>query len=139
MRDLVIGYVEGWAFTRRGCAQRTLDAIRIDSLTHLFISFGYITPSTFEVYPMHGVSDPNVLALTGLKQRAPGLKVWIALGGWSFTDDNTDTKPVWGDLASTPEKRQRFIAQLEKFMIYFGFDGKKFVPSEALGDIRDLA
>ncbi|KAK4118089.1 glycoside hydrolase family 18 protein [Parathielavia appendiculata] len=123
VRELVIGYVEGWAFTRRGCSQRTLDAIRIDSLTHLFVSFGYITPDTYEIYPMRGVTEENLLALTGLKERAPGLKVWIALGGWSFSDNHTETQPVWGDLASTPVKRERFLDQLEKFMIHYGFDG----------------
>lgn len=124
MQELVIGYVEGWAFTRRGCAGRTLDAIKIDSLTHLFISFGYIEPDTFKVYPMHGVTEKDTLAITNFKQRAPGLKVWIALGGWSFSDNETDTQAVWGDLASTQAKRARFLDQLEKFMVHYGFDGK---------------
>jgi chitinase len=131
VRELVIGYVEGWAFTRRGCSQRTLDAIRIDSLTHLFVSFGYITPSTFEIYPMRGVTEENLLALTGLKERAPGLKVWIALGGWSFSDNDTDTQAVWGDLASTAEKRERFLTQLEKFMIHYGFDGETYLAQKS--------
>jgi chitinase len=131
VRELVIGYVEGWAFTRRGCSQRTLDAIRIDSLTHLFVSFGYITPSTFEIYPMRGVTEENLLALTGLKERAPGLKVWIALGGWSFSDNDTDTQAVWGDLASTAEKRERFLTQLEKFMIHYGFDGERYLAQKS--------
>lgn len=120
----MIGYVEGWAFTGRGCSSRTLDALRIDSLTHLFVSFGYIKPKTFEVYPMGGVAERTMLNITNLKSLAPGLKVWIALGGWSYSDNGTDTQAVWGDMASSQEKRARFLANLEKFMIYYGFDGK---------------
>lgn len=124
VRNIVIGYVEGWAFTRRGCAGRDVyKDLRIDSVTHLFLSFGYIKPETFEVYPMRGVTDENILTITGFKERAPGLKVWIALGGWSFSDNGTDTQAVWADLASTAEKRIKFLVQLEKFMVYYGFDG----------------
>ncbi|KAL8366129.1 hypothetical protein RB595_004752 [Gaeumannomyces hyphopodioides] len=121
VRELVIGYVESWAFMRRGCAQRKLSALRVDSLTHLFVSFAYIAPSTFEVYPM--VHESVFFNITNLKQIAPGLKIWAALGGWSYSDNDTDTQPVWGDLASTQEKRAKFIGQLEKFMLHFGFDG----------------
>ncbi|KLU89887.1 hypothetical protein MAPG_08856 [Magnaporthiopsis poae ATCC 64411] len=121
VRDLVIGYVEGWAFSRRGCAQRTLDALRIDSLTHLFVAFGYIQPKTFKVAPMREARD--LYKITNLKQLAPGLKIWIALGGWSYSDNSTDTQPVWGDMASSPENRAKFLGELEKFMIHYGFDG----------------
>jgi len=124
VRNIVIGYVEGWAFTRRGCAKRDVyKDLRIDSVTHLFVSFGYIEPDSFEIFPMRGVTDENILAITGMKERAPGLKVWVALGGWSFSDNNTDTQGVWADLSSTPQKRVKFLVQLEKFMVYYGFDG----------------
>ncbi|KAM7184016.1 glycoside hydrolase [Rhypophila sp. PSN 637] len=123
VRELVIGYVEAWAFTRRGCAQRDLSSIRVDSVTHIYASFAYIKPNTFEVYPMENVNEKTLFDLTNLKRKAPGLKVWIALGGWTYSDNGTDTQPVWGDLASTPAKREKFLDQLEKFMIYYGFDG----------------
>ncbi|KAH8895448.1 glycoside hydrolase [Thozetella sp. PMI_491] len=123
VREMVIGYVEGWAFTRRGCGKRTMDDIKIDSITHLYASFGYIKPSTFEVYPMPGVSERDMLNMTDLKRRAPGLKVFIALGGWSYSDNDTDTQAVWADLSSTQAKREKFLGELEKFMVHYGFDG----------------
>lgn len=119
----MIGYVEAWAFTRRGCANRDLSAVRVDSLTHVYASFAYIAPNTYEVYPMRTVNEEAFFNLTNLKQKAPGLKVWIALGGWSYSDNETDTQPVWGDMASTQAKREKFLDQLEKFMLYYGFDG----------------
>ncbi|KAI9162672.1 glycoside hydrolase [Paramyrothecium foliicola] len=105
VEKIIIGYVKGWDFTRRGCAQRKLDHNRVDSITHLFASFAHIKPKSFEVYPMPGVADGNILRLVSLKKKAPGLKVWVAIGG-------------------SAEKRNKFISQLEKFMIPYGFDGK---------------
>ena len=123
---MVIGYVEAWAFSKDGCGKRKLDAIRVDSLTHLFASFGYINPGTYEIYPMPDVDIKDLKAITDLKQKAPGIRVWLALGGWTFSDDGTDTQPVFGDLSSTPSKRKKFIDQLEKFMLQWGFDGVDF-------------
>ncbi|KAH7304437.1 hypothetical protein B0I35DRAFT_495191, partial [Stachybotrys elegans] len=122
VRELVIGYVEGWAFTREGCAKRTLHSIRVDSVTHLYVSFGYIQPGSFRVHLMGDVMGEDVLAITNLKRKAPGLKVFIALGGWTFNDPGS-TESVFGDLARTQETRARFLNNLEDFMIHYGFDG----------------
>ncbi|KAG4436704.1 hypothetical protein IFR05_007818 [Cadophora sp. M221] len=106
IRSLVIGYLGAWSITRRGCAQRDVADIPVGSLTHLNIAFAYIKPGTFEVYPMRAWAED-----------------WIALGGWTFSDNETDTQPVWGDLSSTPAKRKTFIGQLMKFMDFWGLDG----------------
>ncbi|KAH9211348.1 glycosyl hydrolases family 18-domain-containing protein, partial [Leptodontidium sp. 2 PMI_412] len=123
VRKLVIGYLGAWQITRRGCAQRDIEHIPIDSLTHLNVAFGYIKPSTFEVHMMQTVGTETLRQVTNLKQKAPGLKIWIVLGGWTFSDNGTTTQPVWGDLASTATKRGMFIQQLRKFMEQWGFDG----------------
>lgn len=123
VRDLVIGYFGTWSLTRRGCAQRAIEDIPVDSLTHLNFAFGYIKPSTYEIYPMPNVATSSLASITNLKQKAPGLKIWLALGGWTFSDNGTDTQAVWGDLSSTPAKRRRFLDQLHTFMEYWGFDG----------------
>jgi len=123
VRDLVIGYWESWNLLSRGCAQRDLSHIRVDSLTHINVAFGFITPETYEIHPIRGASIAGFQSVTNLKQHAPGLKVWLALGGWTFSDNGTDTQPVFGDLSSTPEKRQIFIDRLMTFMLEWGFDG----------------
>lgn len=64
-----------------------------------------------------------VSQITNLKQKATGLKIWIPIGGWIFSDNDTDTQAVWGDLASTPAKRSQFANNLIKFMREWGFDG----------------
>jgi chitinase len=72
---------------------------------------------------MPGVGEAEWSQITNLKQRAPGIKVWISLGGWTFSDNETDTQPVWGDLASTASKRSTFVSNLYTFMKHWGFDG----------------
>jgi chitinase len=72
---------------------------------------------------MPGTSERIFSDITAVKQKAPGLKIWISLGGWTFSDNETDTQAVWGDLASTTEKRNRFTVNLYKFMRTYGFDG----------------
>lgn len=97
--------------------------IPVSSLTHLNVAFGYIKPGSFVVHPMEPATDQMFSDLTELKQKAPGLKIWLSLGGWTFSDNDTSTQPVFGDLSSTPEKRAKFIDELIKFMRYWGFDG----------------
>ncbi|ORY04392.1 hypothetical protein BCR34DRAFT_572769 [Clohesyomyces aquaticus] len=123
VRKLVIGYFEGWSLTRRGCAGRTIDDIPVDSLSHLNLAFAYIQPKTFEIVPMDKMSDKTFSQITNLKQKAPGLKIWISLGGWTFSDNGTDTQPVWGDIASSVTNRAKFIGNLYRFMETWGFDG----------------
>ncbi|KAF5852879.1 hypothetical protein GGP41_008338 [Bipolaris sorokiniana] len=61
--------------------------------------------------------------ITAVKQKAPGLKIWISLGGWTFSDNDTDTQSVWGDIARTQANRNKFTVNLYKFMKTYGFDG----------------
>jgi chitinase len=120
----VIGYWEGWATTRTTCAKRSLDGIPITAISHLNLAFAYITPGDYQIVAMpDGMSDQTFGEITNLKQRAPGLKIWISLGGWTFSDNGTSTQPVFGDIASTDAKRQKFVDNLYKFMKTWGFDG----------------
>jgi chitinase len=122
---MVIGYFESWKLNApdSDCSKREVSDIRYDSLTHINVAFGYIKPSTYEVHPIKDASVAGFNSITALKQHAPGLQVWLSLGGWTFSDNDTVTQPVFGDLSSTAEKRFKFYVQLEKFMLQWGFDG----------------
>ncbi|KAG7291339.1 hypothetical protein NEMBOFW57_001354 [Staphylotrichum longicolle] len=117
VRRTVIGYFESWSLLRRGCANRDISSIRYDSLTHINVAFGYIKPGSYEIYPINGASIAGFKDITDLKQHAPNLQVWLSLGGWSFSDNDTDTQPVFGDLSSTGDKRFQFFTNLENFML----------------------
>ncbi|KAI3338994.1 carbohydrate-binding module family 18 [Ustulina deusta] len=95
----------------------------VGSLSHLYVAFGSMAPDTYEITPMNGIAISTISQIMGLKQNAPGLRIYLSLGGWSYSDDGTATQAVWGDLSSTAEKRNMFIDQLAKFMRTWGFDG----------------
>ena len=123
---LVIGYLEAWNLQLDpgvGCAYRSFDWIPIDSISHLNVAFGYILPDTFTIAPMPGVHIETIKNITAIKQRAPGLQIWLSLGGWTYSDNDTNTQPVWGDVVRTPASRAQFITNLASFMTEWGFDG----------------
>ncbi|KAI2463541.1 family 18 glycosyl hydrolase [Annulohypoxylon bovei var. microspora] len=122
--NIVIGYYESWAPYKRGaCPSRDPSWIKTDSITHLYVAFAYIRPSTYDIVPIDGTGTDIITEIMALKESAPGLKIFLSLGGWTYSDNGTDTQPVWGDLASSSAKRQKFILSLVNFMTQFGFDG----------------
>ncbi|KAK1540495.1 hypothetical protein CPAR01_06484 [Colletotrichum paranaense] len=52
----------------------------------------------------------------------PGLKVFIAIGGWTFNDPGPTTR-TFSDLAASVTKQKAFIESLMSFMSTYGFDG----------------
>jgi chitinase len=51
------------------------------------------------------------------------LQVYLSLGGWTFSDNNTATQPVLGDIASTQANRDDFARNVLSFLNEYGFDG----------------
>ncbi|KAL2817250.1 hypothetical protein BDW59DRAFT_166064 [Aspergillus cavernicola] len=125
VQSRIIGYYEAWNHAKR-CIGMKIQDIPTGSLTHIYYSFGYIKPETYEIVPMDDegeLSTDTFTEFAGLKRKNQGLKVVIALGGWTFNDNGTIWQPVFSDLASTEEKRGRFIDQVLNFMNRYGFDG----------------
>lgn len=60
---------------------------------------------------------------TNLKLINPGLRVFISVGGWTFSDNDTVTQPLLGDISRDAEKRGKFAAKIVDFMVTYGFDG----------------
>ncbi|GME35753.1 Chitin-binding type 1 protein [Neofusicoccum parvum] len=122
--DRVIGYYESWRYNSV-CQGMGFDDIPVNSLTHLFFSFGYITPGDFSVAGMDGLPYELFTDFTNLKKKNPGLKTVVALGGWTFNDPGP-TQKVFSDMVSTKENRARFIENLFSFMRQYAFDGVDF-------------
>ncbi|KAG8353315.1 hypothetical protein FVEN_g8694 [Fusarium venenatum] len=123
----IIGYYEAWNYKKK-CIGMSMEDIPVDSLTHIYYSFAYITPDTYDIVPMDDAKDGKLSTDTftefaGLKRKNPSLKAIIALGGWTFNDNHTIYQPVFSDLVSSEVKRLRFVAKLETFMERYGFDG----------------
>lgn len=68
--------------------------------THINFAFASIDPTTFAVVPSHP-GDPELYQqVTLLKGLQPGLKVFIAIGGWTFNDPGP-TATTFSDLAAS--------------------------------------
>ncbi|KAJ1323423.1 chitinase [Microdochium nivale] len=61
--------------------------------------------------------------LTALKNLAPGLEVWIAIGGWSMNDPDQPTKRTFSELAASKTHQDAFFTSLLSYMDKYGFDG----------------
>jgi chitinase len=123
----IIGYYEAWNYEKR-CIDMPMDDIPVTSLTHIYYSFAYIRPETYEIIPMSDEKDGTLTAdtfrkFTALKKKNPAVKAVVALGGWTFNDNHTIRQPVFSDLVSTEAKRNTFIQNLIRFMQRYGFDG----------------
>ncbi len=81
VRNKAVGYFASWVLQNRGCNRRGIEDIPLDSLTHINVAFGFIDPDSFEIYPIRGATIAGFQDITSLKQKAPGIRVWLALGG----------------------------------------------------------
>jgi chitinase len=96
----------------------------VDALTHLNYAFAYIDPESFDITTMDGLTDENLFGdVAELKDIKKDLKVWISIGGWTFSDNDTTTQPVFGNIARTSANREKFAKKLLSFLDFWGFDG----------------
>ncbi|KAJ7209087.1 putative class V chitinase [Mycena rebaudengoi] len=117
-----IGYYEGWSNTR-ACDQMYPENLPIGAYTHLNFAFAFIDPQSFAVAPMDSGHVELYSRLTNLKNRSPGLQVWISIGGWSMNDPDQPTATTFSDLAGSADAQKKFFTSLISFMSTYGFDG----------------
>lgn len=102
----------------------TPEEIPVDGLTHLNFAFGYISPNTYDIVPMDSRTPEELFTrVTSAKERNSDLKVFVALGGWTFSDNGTATQAVFPTMVKTRPARSRFINNLISFLSQYGFDG----------------
>ena len=102
------------------------DKIPVDGLTHLYFSFGYISPNDFKIVPMDNQQESLFSDLTDLKKKNRALKTVVALGGWTFTDNGTEFQSVFSSMVSSASNRAKFISNLLSFLRENAFDGVDF-------------
>ncbi|KAL2687924.1 hypothetical protein Neosp_005494 [[Neocosmospora] mangrovei] len=117
----VVGYFEGWARTRP-CENFWPEQIPVGLYTHINFAFATIDPKTFEVRA-DKESDLNTYRrLMAQKQKDPELKVYLAVGGWTFNDPGP-TEKTFSDLAASVPRQKAFMKSLLSFMSTHNFDG----------------
>jgi chitinase len=75
---------------------------------------------------MDGLDISLFSDFTAVKSQNSGLKTIVALGGWTFNDNDTVTQPVYSDIVSTAANRATFIGNLLAFLRQYAFDGVDF-------------
>ncbi|OJJ42141.1 hypothetical protein ASPZODRAFT_20739 [Penicilliopsis zonata CBS 506.65] len=119
----VIGYYEAWS-ARSKCHQTSPKDLPVNGLTHLNYAFAYIDPSTWTLTTMDGATPLSLFDdLAALKATNPNLNIFISVGGWSFSDNDTATQPIFGNLAREETNRRTFAKNALAFLNQYGFDG----------------
>lgn len=141
-RLVVIGYYEAWS-ARSKCHQtsptdlpreahpyfdntrETVDnKLAVDALTHLNYAFAFIDSSSFEITTMDAATPVSLFDdIAALKIIKPELQIFVSVGGWTFSDNNTATQPVFGNIARSSSNRQTFANNVLGFLNQYGFDG----------------
>jgi chitinase len=117
----VVGYYEGWS-VNRPCNGFFPEQIPLGVYTHLNFAFASINPTTFEVEAADAKDPTLYKRLVYLKKSDPSLKVFIALGGWTFNDPGP-TATTFSDIARSEDNQAKFFKSLISFMSTYGFDG----------------
>ncbi|KAF2719530.1 glycoside hydrolase family 18 protein [Polychaeton citri CBS 116435] len=123
LQNRVIGYYESWS-ARKSCHKVTPTDLPLDALTHVNFAFAYISPGSYQVITMDGDTPSSLFQdVANLKSVKPDLKVFISIGGWTFSDNDTATQPIFGEIAASASNRQTFANNVVHFMRQYGFDG----------------
>ncbi|KAF5244294.1 hypothetical protein FANTH_7804 [Fusarium anthophilum] len=120
VRKRVVGYWEAWN-DQHACGTMGVGEIPVNYLTHLIVSFGYID-SNFRITNMDGLSSDVYRSVGEIKAQNPGLKIMIALGGWTFNDPGP-WQSVFPTMVSSQANRATFIKNLLGFLSEYGYDG----------------
>lgn len=122
-RGKVIGYYESWSYTSE-CNQKSPSDLPLSELTHLNYAFAYIDPDTYELTTMDSTTPEDLFQLTvDAKEYNSALSVFVSVGGWTFSDNDTVTQPLFSEIASSEANRQTFADNCVTFMNKYGFDG----------------
>ncbi|PYI36201.1 hypothetical protein BP00DRAFT_453217 [Aspergillus indologenus CBS 114.80] len=121
-----IGYYESWS-ARRDCHPMAPDGLPIDGLTHVNFAFASIDPNTYEVTTMDSATPADLFqAAADVKTFKSGnaeLEVFVSIGGWTFSDNDTATQPLLGEIAADAGNRKTFADNVVRFLDQYGFDG----------------
>ncbi|OAG16142.1 glycoside hydrolase, partial [Alternaria alternata] len=115
-----VGYYAGWNTRERLCDKVSPSQINTKGLTHLFYSFVFFDPSSFNIVPMNAADVDLYREFTKLATN--GLQTWVAIGGWSFSDKGP-YRTAWSDMCGSAANRAAFIKSTIAFMEQYGFQG----------------
>ncbi|KAK4675336.1 hypothetical protein QC764_0076990 [Podospora pseudoanserina] len=116
-----IGYYQSWNVRNRLCNKVSPRQLNTTGYTHLFYSFASIDPVTYKIAHAHPDDPAMMREFTSLAK--PGLKTWIAIGGFDFSDKGTPTHFTWSRMVADYGRRAAFISSVKDYMDEYGFTG----------------
>ncbi|KAL8750407.1 MAG: hypothetical protein Q9199_007090 [Rusavskia elegans] len=130
-----IGYYQVTNVRKRRCHRITPTEIDINGLTHLNVAYAAIDQTTYKIAASH--PDDIGLYKELNARKTPSMQIWIAIGGYDFSDASSRTHRTWSVMTSTVDRRTTFIQSLREFMETHGFQGVdldwEYPSAEALG------
>jgi chitinase len=118
----VIGYYEAWSTSKRTCYNMLPESIPYGYYTDIIFAFATINPNTFEIEAGDKLTANYMQRINAIKLIQPDIRIWVAVGGWSFNDDGP-TQSTFSDLTASSANRQAFIDSLILLMNKYSFDG----------------
>ncbi|KAL4958978.1 uncharacterized protein BDV14DRAFT_194146 [Aspergillus stella-maris] len=123
LENRVIGYYESWS-ARKDCHKVSPTDLPLDALTHINFAFAYIEPDSYKVVTMDKATPASLFEdTTSVKAIKEQIKIFVSIGGWTFSDNDTTTQPLFGEIAADATKRKTFASNVVHFMKQYGFDG----------------
>ncbi|XP_042877192.1 endochitinase-like [Penaeus japonicus] len=113
-------YFESWAVGRPGDASYTIEDVPAHLCTHVIYAFGGLSDTTWEykvLNPVLEIDGKGYERFVALKDKYPGVKVIIAVGGWG------EGGWKYSHMASQPDRRAIFINSVVQLLKDYGFDG----------------
>jgi chitinase len=121
-----VGYWQSWSIYREDdCNPFTSESIDASSYTHIVFSFASISAEgTLEPWDFEAdIEGGEYQKFLNVRERYPGIKLLIAVGGWTHNDPENERLYRFSNAASTEMNRMKFAQSAVNFMREYGYDG----------------
>ncbi|PRW32530.1 chitotriosidase-1- isoform B [Chlorella sorokiniana] len=119
----VVCYIPDWAVWRPGACSWTPSKLNPAHCTHVMYSFAFLDATFSPLIVDETSRNTLVPQAAALKQKKPGLKVMLSIGGWSMNELTSPYRTRWSDAVATPQARQLMITNTMNWLDKNGFDG----------------
>lgn len=119
----VVCYYPNWAYYRRGQGKFLIEDIDVHMCTHVVYSFVVLNTNKFTLRIFDQWLDidlKNYDKFVAMKKKNPKLKVLMALGGWTDSQNNA---AAYSKLFKSPANRAKFVKSAVEFLQKYDFDG----------------